>query len=119
MSNDMEQKMKEWVYVVHTRALPGRDEDFNRWYTDKHLDEVVAIPGFVSAQRFRIADPTAPGAPERPYLSHYVMRTDDPHALLHKMHQMVASGEMELTDAVDPKDAVTFLYEVITPPVSG
>ena len=29
------------------------DEEFNRWY-DAHLDEILAVPGFRSAKRFRL-----------------------------------------------------------------
>jgi hypothetical protein len=29
------------------------DEEFNEWY-EAHLDEILSIPGFVSAQRFRL-----------------------------------------------------------------
>ncbi|WP_327752226.1 hypothetical protein VVT58_17665 (plasmid) [Sphingobium sp. SJ10-10] len=111
--------MKEYVYVVHTRPLPGREDDFNKWYSDQHLADVVALPGFVAAQRFRIADPADPKSPERIYLSTYTMRTDDPQAALEHMHQLVASGEMYVTDAVEVTDAVANLYEVITPVVTG
>ena len=36
-------------------SLPtgSRDEEFNRWY-DPHLDEILVVPGFVSAQRYRL-----------------------------------------------------------------
>ena len=29
------------------------DEEFSEWY-DAHLPEILSIPGFVSAQRFRL-----------------------------------------------------------------
>jgi hypothetical protein len=42
------------VSIVFSQPPPGvPDEDFEQWY-DAHLLEMLAIPGFLSAQRFRI-----------------------------------------------------------------
>lgn len=37
------------------------DEEFNRWY-DAHLDEILSVPGFVAASRFRL-DPVVEDVP--------------------------------------------------------
>jgi hypothetical protein len=29
-----------------------KEEDFNRWYNEEHLPEVLACPGFISAVRY-------------------------------------------------------------------
>ena len=42
--------------LVFTNAVEGRDDDFNRWYDETHLTEVCALPEFVGARRFRLAD---------------------------------------------------------------
>jgi hypothetical protein len=44
------------VLVVLTEPVPGLEDEYNEWYTGTHLDEVVATPGFISAQRFQLAD---------------------------------------------------------------
>jgi hypothetical protein len=46
------------ILVVLTRPLPGRDEEYNRWYDERHLDDVLnVIGGFTAARRFtRIGD---------------------------------------------------------------
>src|SRR5688572_4864243 len=33
-----------------------REEEFNDWYNLEHLAQVVALPGFVSARRYRVDD---------------------------------------------------------------
>lgn len=40
------------MLVVQTAPVPGREDEYNEWYTGTHLQEVVATPGFVAAQRF-------------------------------------------------------------------
>ncbi|HEX5583011.1 hypothetical protein [Gaiella sp.] len=42
------------LQIVFSRMPDHVDEgEFNHWY-DAHLDEILSIPGFVSAQRFRL-----------------------------------------------------------------
>ena len=42
------------LQIVFSRLPDEVDEaEFNDWY-DAHLDEILSIPGFVSAQRFRL-----------------------------------------------------------------
>jgi hypothetical protein len=52
------------LHVVFSQRPPGvSDDEFNAWYDD-HLEEVLAVPGFVAVQRFRldpvVTDPDAP-----------------------------------------------------------
>lgn len=44
------------MLIVLSEPVPGREDEYNDWYTDTHLAEVVATPGFVAAQRFVLAD---------------------------------------------------------------
>ena len=37
--------------VVLTQAVPGREEEFHRWYDEHHLPEIVDVPGVVGAVR--------------------------------------------------------------------
>lgn len=47
--------------MTHDRGLllfmtdinPALEDEFNRWYEEEHLPERRAIPGFLSARRFR------------------------------------------------------------------
>jgi len=41
-----------YILQVSTRALAGREEEFNRWYGEVHVGEVLAVPGFSSCRRF-------------------------------------------------------------------
>jgi hypothetical protein len=42
------------LQIVFSRFPEGvSEDDFNQWY-DAHLPEILSIPGFVSAQRYRL-----------------------------------------------------------------
>jgi hypothetical protein len=43
------------ILIALVNAVKGKDAEFNDWYSNTHIPEVVALPGFVSAQRFEIA----------------------------------------------------------------
>jgi len=107
--------MPDYAYVVLSAPVSGRENEYHSWYSDRHLRDVMAVPGFVSAQRFRLVDPTAEGAPRQPYMAIYTMRTDTPEALLETLRALVESGQMEMSDALDQENLVTILYEAITP----
>jgi hypothetical protein len=64
------------------------EEEFNAWY-DAHLPEILAIPGFVSAQRYRL-DPVVvdEDVPVRyRYMALYEIE-GDPDRLLEEMQKM-------------------------------
>ena len=42
--------------LVFTNAVDGRDDEFNQWYDEVHLVEVLALPEFVGATRHKLAD---------------------------------------------------------------
>jgi hypothetical protein len=107
--------VKEYTYVVRSNPVVGREEEYNRWYTERHLADVVAVPGFVSAQRFKIVDPGADGAPQQSYMALYNLRTDDPIAALDLLRSLVETGTMNMSEAISQTDLVTILYEAITP----
>ena len=46
---------KKYKMVVFTNAVEGKDKEFNDWYQNTHLEQIVSIKSFVRAQRFRFA----------------------------------------------------------------
>ena len=40
--------------MVLSNPVPGREDEYNDWYTNRHIPDVVACPGLVSGQRFKI-----------------------------------------------------------------
>jgi hypothetical protein len=97
-----------YIQTVMTAAVPGREDEFNRWYDDTHLPEVLALPGFVAAQRFA---QTGPGAADRPrYLCVYEIETDDLAATLAALG--AAAPTMTMSEAMDQQATVIDVYQV-------
>jgi hypothetical protein len=49
--------MNIFLSFSQNRLWAGEDE-YNNWYNNVHLDDVVSLPGFVRAQRFRLDEPS-------------------------------------------------------------
>ena len=107
--------MATYKYVVFTNAKPGQEAEYNRWYDETHLGDVVDIPGFVSAQRFAIDD--AADFSGYRYLSIYDIESDDPKATFAALMARAGTDAMGISPALDPK-ASTSLWRAIGPVVA-
>lgn len=63
--------VEKHILVVMTNAEPGRDAEYNDWYTNRHLTDVLALEGFVAAQRFELAETDPPQEHTYRYLAIY------------------------------------------------
>jgi hypothetical protein len=108
-------KMATSYYVVLTKAVPGREEEFHEWYDAQHLPDCVKVPGVTSARRFRIVSAFAPGAvqtePEYTSLALYELETDDPAAVARELSARAGSEAMPMTDAFQRGGAMMMVVE--------
>jgi hypothetical protein len=44
------------LLVVYSDAVPGREAEFNDWYTHVHIRDVMRIPGALAVQRFELCE---------------------------------------------------------------
>jgi hypothetical protein len=103
--------MARGIVVVRSRPVsPEREDEFNAWYGGVHLRELLAVPGFVSARRFRRVSGSE--APE--YLAVYEVEADDLAAPMRELRRRSAAGETTRGAALqmDPPPEVV-LYELL------
>ena len=43
------------LFIALTNPEPGKEAEYNDWYDNIHLPEIVATEGFVSARRFKLS----------------------------------------------------------------
>jgi hypothetical protein len=66
--------MEKHLMLVFTTPVEGHEEEFNRWYDERHLADVAGLPGVVSGQRYRFdkaSENSAEKAPPLGYLAIY------------------------------------------------
>jgi hypothetical protein len=107
--------MSKFILVVQSNPTKGADDDYNDWYNNVHLGEVLQVDGFSAAQRFAVKGEPVAGAASHPYLAIYELETDDPQAALDALSAGVRDGTIHMSDAIDTHDVSAVLFE----PISG
>jgi hypothetical protein len=107
---------KKYTAVVLTNAKPGRDAEFNEWYTNRHVHDVVKIPGFVAAQRFQWAETPGVTPPKFKYYAAYELDTEDLGATIAELFKRNGTPLLPSSDAMGPEFYFA-VYEAITPVV--
>lgn len=105
--------MKKATLVVLTKPVEGKEDEYNEWYTGRHLDDVLKIPGFVAAQRFKIVGEALEGQ-RWPYCALYQVEHDN---LEEAIQGLVARRDTEvlpISSALDQDDMNVMLFEPIT-----
>jgi hypothetical protein len=64
---------------------PGDEDTYNRWYDEVHVPDLMAIPGVLSARRYKVLDSKLPESARLPYVSAYEIETDSIDAVFKAM----------------------------------
>jgi hypothetical protein len=85
--------MAKGLILVESRpSSPDREQEYNTWYDEVHLPELVALDGFVSARRLRPVDG------DGPYIALYEIEGDSLQAVLDNM--IANAGTLHMSDAL-------------------
>ena len=101
--------MGKYILLVQSNPTDGKEAEFNRWYDEIHLGEVLEVQGFKAAQRFKVEGEPATGAPDHDYLAIYEIEATQPQDALDALNKAVA-GDMNLSDAIDLANVSAVLY---------
>lgn len=95
------------VYVESRPSSPERDQEFNTWYNEVHLPELVALDGFVCARRLK------PIGEADYYIAIYEIEGDDLQAIMDNL--LASAGQLHMSDALQMDPPPIFrLLEVTT-----
>lgn len=107
--------MGRYVFAVRSNPVAGREDEYNEWYSERHLDDVRAVPGVLSARRFTLADPQARFVPDvEPYryLSLYEVETDDPQGFIDELTSRIGTERMPRSEAL-AEDLSAVLWQAV------
>jgi len=97
------------LFVVLTNPIEGTDDAFNEWYDNRHVPEVLDVPGVVAAQRYDIADVKVPDDEDLPaqlpppthrYMVIYEL-ADEPDTVMAEFLKRVMAGTLTLGEWLD------------------
>ena len=83
--------MSKSVLLVYTDVDPEHEEEFNRWYNEMHIPDILQVEGFVAARRYKLSGP-APRDQQSAsrYLAIYELDTVDTKAAMKRLSEQDA-----------------------------
>lgn len=107
--------MKKHLFMIITEApSPEEEEAFETWYVDRHMPDVLAVPGFTAAQLYQLApDPALPQAPAR-FLTIYEMECDDRALVMAEVRRRAGTARMPLFSSERKSAPTTMFAEAVT-----
>jgi hypothetical protein len=111
-----------YYFLVFSNPVAGHEEEYNKWYNEQHAPDVVAVPGFVTAQRFvknglplyRMVDLQVPK-----YLVIYKIVTDNVDAVFAEVSRRLKTRETIISPTFDSKTSVSYVYRPFRPEIKG
>lgn len=100
---------EKYLHVVQTSPTPGREDEFNEWYENVHVPEVLTMPGYLSGQRFRLISSDPFVGPR--YFAVYEIESDDIVATLETVKNTAPTRTK--SGAIDTTASVVLTYEAI------
>src|SRR5687768_11444256 len=89
-------------WLVFTRPVAGREAEFDKWYDEVHLPDVVAVPGVRAAQRYVLGDERRDPEVEPEFRHLAIYEIDgDPDVVFPEITRRIESGEMVLSESLD------------------
>jgi hypothetical protein len=85
----------EYTLIVYTSPADGREDEYNAWYDDIHLQEFSALPGVINGRRFKVS-----GGGKPQYAAIYELSAH-PDAVMAAMNAGVKDGTVHMSDAID------------------
>jgi hypothetical protein len=99
--------------IVLSNAEPGREKEFDKWYDETHVGEVVSVPGFVTGQRFRATKVKGLPTPPLAYDSFaiYEIETDDIQKTVSELMARNGTSALPISESFDLKGAFAMILE--------
>lgn len=103
--------MKHLV-VVLTEPVAGREAEYNDYYENLHLDEVLTTTGWLSAQRFKLSGEQGMPCP-LPYLAVYEVEAERADEVLTTLN--ATRRERVQSEALNRKTAGVWVFSPTGP----
>ncbi|MEO6079896.1 MAG: hypothetical protein ABIQ86_08985 [Steroidobacteraceae bacterium] len=84
------------LFLVFSNAAAGKEVEYNTFY-DRHIGDMMKLPGFVSAQRF-VLSPRGPNDPPFRYLAIYEIKAKEPGPVIAQIGSASREGRLEAPD---------------------
>ena len=111
--------VKDYVLMVFTNPIPGKEAEYNDFYEHRHMPDVASVPGFVRAQRFKLAVPQLrAGSPPLPdYMVFYQITTDYLAGVFAEVDSRLTRGVTRFEPVMDRNGMAAHTFETLGPAI--
>ena len=100
--------------VVFSNPVKGKEQEYNEWYTNKHLRDVLTVKGFTAAQRFKLLEDQMSDDNPYQYMAIYEIEGEDVKESLDALVDAAAKGKMEISSSLDTQSLANWVFTPIT-----
>lgn len=105
--------MAAYNIIVLSKPVPGQEAEFEDWYTNQHIRDLLKVPGVTTAQRFRVLEDRSANTAHQ-YVARYEVETDDLAAMMALISARLGGPEMPMSEAFDMATATFLVVEPVT-----
>ncbi len=109
-------ELKNHLVLVLTEPAEGREAEFNDYYENTHLDEVLNSAGYDTAQRFQLVDGVGEPCP-LPYLAVYKARAENAEVAIAMLND--SRDRRQQSKSLNKKTGRIWGFEEIGPKHTG
>jgi hypothetical protein len=114
MLNAFAAEKQHYYFMVFSNPVKGQEDAYIKWYEGQHIHDLLRIPGFVSAQFFKIGDTQFGEAkPPQRYLMIWEIETDNLPAVFADVNARLKDGRTVFSDKIF--DAKTYASTTMVP----
>ena len=94
--------------IILSNPIEGKEKEYNEWYSNIHLQEIVKIDGFISAQRFKLTEEQHMDNQTYKYMAIYEIENENIGNTIKNLNEAAGSLTMEPVIDVDNVDVSIF-----------
>jgi hypothetical protein len=92
--------------MVLAKAVPGKTEALAQWYDDQHMNDLLAVPGLVTAERHNLVTLKRPdAAPQWDFMLIYELVGPDPMEVIKNM----AAAQIPISDLLESTSTLSVI----------
>ena len=100
------------LVLILTEPTAGKEDEYNDYYNNLHLGEVLETTDLQTAQRFKLVGEVGEPCP-LPYLAVYETEADSAEDVLQNLNENRAQRQQ--SDALNKRSARVWVFEEISP----
>lgn len=98
--------------LVFSNPVEGKEDEYNDWYTNIHVKEVVEVEGIISAQRFTLAKGQDIENQSHKYLAIYELENENVEGTMQNL--VTSAAKMQMEPVIDMGDVKIAAFQSIT-----